>query len=233
MFMQKVTIRPLSPFAVPPLENGDRLSRHEFERRYEAVAEGCKAELIEGIVYMAAALRLKSHGRPHGRLMTWLGTYEAATAGTIVGDAVTVRLDAENEPQPDLALLIDPDCGGQCRLSDDDYVEGAPEFLAEVSASTVSIDLGDKKVAYGRNGVQEYLVWRVLDGEVDWFGLQDGEYWDLGVDADGVTRSLVFPGLWLDRSALLAGDMGRVLAVLQLGIASVEHGGFVGRLGSG
>ncbi len=116
MFMQQVTVRPLSPFTVPPLENGDRLSRDEFERRYEAVSEDCRAELIEGIVYMAAALRLKSHGRPHAWLMTWLGTYEAATVGTIVGDAVTVRLDSENEPQPDLALLIDPLCGGQCRL---------------------------------------------------------------------------------------------------------------------
>ena len=112
--LQTTVVRPSFQFTVSPLENGDRLSRDEFERRYAAMPRSCKAQLIEGRVYMsAAALRLNSHGRPHGRLMTWLGYYEAATIGSIVGDAITIRLDSENEPQPDLALLIDPVCGGQ------------------------------------------------------------------------------------------------------------------------
>jgi hypothetical protein len=218
---------------VPPLENGDRLSRLEFERRYVGMPEDCRAELIEGIVYMsAAALRFKSHGQPHGRLMTWLVSYEIATPGTMAGDAPTVQLDASNEPQPDLALLIDPACGGQARLTVDDYLEGAPELLAEIAASTVSIDLGAKKTAYERNGVQEYIVWRVLDQQVDWFYLQNGKYFDLLPDEDGITRSLVFPGLWLDRSALVRGDMQRVMAVLQLGLATVAHDDFVARLGA-
>ncbi len=230
--LQTTVVRPSFQFTVPPLENGDRLSRDEFERRYAVMSRSCKAQLIEGRVYMsAAALRLNSHGRPHGRLMTWLGYYEAATIGSIVGDAITIRLDSENEPQPDLALLIDPVCGGQTQLTND-YVEGAPEFLAEISASTVSIDLGDKKVAYERNGVQEYLVWRVLDQQIDWFWLQNGEYVDLLADNDGITRSRIFPGLWLDRTALLKGDMQKVLSVLQLGISSKEHDEFVAQLGS-
>ena len=229
--LQTTELRSLSYVAIPPLENGDRLSREEFERRYEAMVDDCsKVELIEGRVYMAAAaLRLNSHGRPHGRLMTWLGCYEAATIGTIIGDAITVRLDEVNEPQPDLALLIDPDCGGQTQLTND-YVEGAPEFLAEISASTVSIDLGDKKIAYERNGVQEYLVWRVLEQQIDWFYLQQGQFIDLLADSDGITRSQVFPGLWLDRTALLNGDMQQVLSILQLGIVSPEHETFVKKL---
>jgi hypothetical protein len=218
-------------FAVPPLENGDRLSRAEFERRYAAMPERCKAELIEGIVYMAAAaLRFRSHGEPHGRLLNWLMTYQTFTEGTLAADAPSVLLDEANEPQPDLVLLIDPARGGQTRLTEDDYLEGAPELLAEVAASTVSIDLGAKKIAYERNGVQEYLVWRVLDGQVDWFDWQDGQYVDLLADADGITRSRVFPGLWLDRAALVQGAMRRVLEVLQLGIASKEHQDFVARL---
>lgn len=55
---------------LPPLENGDRLNRFEFERRYEAMPQVKKAELIEGIVYMPAALRFKSHGQPHSRILT-------------------------------------------------------------------------------------------------------------------------------------------------------------------
>jgi Putative restriction endonuclease len=205
---------------LPPLENGDRLSCAEFERRYEAMPEGCKAELIEGIVYMAAALRFKSHGRPHGRMMTWLGTYEAETIGVESADNVSVRLDGTNDPQPDIALILAPDFGGQTRITDDDYIEGAPELIAEISASTVSIDLGSKKTAYERNGVQEYIVWRVLDEAIDWFILQDGQYIELLPDEDGITRSQVFPGLWLDRSALVEGEMKQVLAVLKLGVLS-------------
>jgi Putative restriction endonuclease len=205
---------------IPPLENGDRLSCAEFERRYEAMPDGCKAELIEGMVYMAAALRFKSHGRPHGRMMTWLGTYEAETIGVEIADNVSVRLDGTNDPQPDIALILAPAFGGQTRITDDDYIEGAPELIAEISASTVSIDLGSKKTAYERNGVQEYIVWRVLDEAIDWFILQDGQYIELLPDEDGITRSQIFPGLWLDRSALVAGEMKQVLTVLKLGVLS-------------
>jgi hypothetical protein len=214
-------------FAIPPLENGDRLSRDEFERRYAAMPEDCKAELIEGIVYMSAALRFRSHGKPHSHLNVWLATYQIFTPGVEIADAPTVRLDDGNEPQPDILLLIDPACGGQSRLSQDDYVEGAPELLAEISASTVSIDLGTKKTVYERNGVQEYIVWRVLDRAIDWFVLENGRYVHLIPDEDGILRSRKFPGLWLDRSALLKGEMQGVLTVLQTGLATPEHQAFV------
>jgi Uma2 family endonuclease len=149
---------PRKLLSTPPLENGDRLTRDQFEQRYQAMPQLKKAELIEGVVYVAAALRFRSHGQPHGHLMTWLGVYEAITLGVSLGDHPTVRLDFDNEPQPDAILLIDESAGGQARLSDDDYVEGAPELVAEIAASSTAIDLHDKKRAYCRNGVQEYLV---------------------------------------------------------------------------
>ncbi len=220
----------LTTRTIPTLENGDRLSRDEFERRYEAMPDGCRAELIEGMVYMASALRFNSHGQPHSFLNAWLTTYRIATEGTFVGDAVSVRLDGTNEPQPDVALFIDPAFGGRSIVSDDDYIEGAPELLAEIAASTVSIDLGIKKTAYKRNGVQEYIVWRVLDQQVDWFYLENGEYVELLADADGITRSRVFPGLWLDSSALIQNQMKRVMEVLQWGLASDPYRDFVATL---
>ncbi len=228
--VQTPVIRTLPKLTVPPLENGDRLSRDEFERRYEAMPDGCRAELIEGIVYMAAALRLNSHGQPHSFLNAWLATYRIETEGTTIGDAVSVRLDETNEPQPDLMLFLDPACGGRSQVSDDDYVEGPPELLAEISASTVSKDLGAKKAAYERNGVQEYIVWRVLDQEIDWFYLENGEYCELSADDDGITRSRVFPGLWLDSSALINLQMKRVMEVLQLGLASEAYSAFVAKI---
>lgn len=216
------------PLTIPPLENGDRLTRAEFERRYQAMPNLKKAELIEGIVYMASALRIKSHGEPHAYIMAWLGVYKAATPGVGLADNATVLLDSDNEPQPDAQLRIET--GGQSRITEDDYVEGAPELIVEIAASSASYDLHEKLKAYRRNGVQEYLVWRVYNREFDWFRLNAGEYIQLAPNSDGVICSEIFPGLWLDKAALLAGDLAKVLAVLQSGLAMPEHQIFVENL---
>ncbi|MFN6530333.1 Uma2 family endonuclease [Nostoc sp. ChiSLP03a] len=221
------------PWTIPPLENGDKLTRYEFERRYNATPNLKKAELIEGIVYiMPAALRFRSHGQPHGWIIGWLVTYEAATPGVALGVEPTVRLDLDNEPQPDVVLLIEPEAGGQTRLSEDDYIEGAPELVVEIAASSATIDLHSKKQAYRRNGVKEYIVWQVLDQKLTWFSLEQGEYLELVPDNEGILRSWVFPGLWLAATELLAGNMQVVLKVLQAGLQSAEHEDFIKKLGS-
>ena len=212
------------------LDNGDRLTRGEFERRYEARPDIKKAELIEGVVHMPSPTRSGSHARPHAATITWLGSYAASTPGVQVNDNPTVRLDLDNEPQPDAALLIDPAAGGHTRLSDDDYIEGAPELIAEVASSSASYDLHDKLHAYRRNGVREYLVWRTLENRIDWFELADGAYRPLQPDADGVIHSRVFPGLRLAVDAMLRGDLATVLRGLQRGLGGSAHQAFVARL---
>jgi Uma2 family endonuclease len=216
--------------AVPPLESGDRLTRSEFERRYKAMPHLKKAELIEGVVYMAAALRFRSHGQPHGNLIIWLGNYKVATPSVALADNATVRLDRDNEAQPDVTLFLEPDCGGQVKISEDDYIEGAPELIAEVAASSASYDLGDKKKAYRRNGVKEYIVWQMFENKLDWFGLQDDQYVSLAPDSDGIVRSRVFPGLWLAVDALSSNQMAQVLEILQTGLNLPEHQTFVQQL---
>jgi len=215
---------------IPLLESGDRLTRHEFERRYTAMPHIKKAELIEGIVYVASPLRFNSHGKPHANLIGWLWNYKIASSGVELGDNSTVRLDLDNEPQPDVVLLIDQKLGGQTYISDDDYIEGAPELVAEVPASSAANDLHDKKKAYRRNGVKEYIVWQSLENKLDCFSLQNDEYGSLEPDANGVIKSRIFPGLWLDVQALRAGEMTQVLAVLQPGLNSKEHTDFVQQL---
>jgi Uma2 family endonuclease len=145
-------------------------------------------------------------------------------------DNSTARLDLDNEPQPDGVLFIAPERGGQARLSADDYLEAAPELVGEVSASSASYDLHAKLHVYRRNEVREYVVWRVLERAVDWFVLRAGQYERLPPDADGILRSRIFPGLWLDPAALVRTDLAAVLAVLQQGLASPEHAAFVARL---
>ncbi len=212
---------------IPPLENGDQLTRAEFEQRYESMSQLKKAELIEGIVYMPAALRFRKHGKPHAQIIAWLGFYTAATPGIELGDNATVRLDADNAPQPDALLRIE---GGQTIVSEDDYVEGAPELIVEIAASSASYDLHDKLKAYRRNQVQEYLVWRVYDREFDWFCLRSGKYISLQADELGLLKSEIFPGLWLDKNSLLKGNLAEVFKVLQQGIASADHQEFTAKL---
>ncbi len=215
---------------VPSLEPGDRLTRDEFERRYSATPGVKKAELINGVVFMPSPVRIRRHGHPHFRFITWLGVYESATPGLIGGDNSTARLDVENEPQPDALLMIDPTLGGQAKISDDDYVEDAPELVGEISASSVSFDLNTKLDVYRKCGILEYVVWRVVDQELDWFVLRDEQFEPQSPDAEGILRSSVFPGLWLDPAALIRGNMARVISVVQQGVASNEHAEFVKRL---
>ncbi|MDX2242029.1 MAG: Uma2 family endonuclease [Leptolyngbyaceae cyanobacterium bins.302] len=212
---------------MPPLENGDCLTSHEFARRYEADTRIKKAELIEGVVYVASPLRFESHAEPHGRLITWLGVYQAFTPTVRLGIEPTIRLDEDNQPQPDGVLLLPASMGGTARLTEDDYVEGSPDFVAEVAASSVAIDMNAKLNAYRRNGVKEYLVWQIFGHQIVWFSLQQGTYVPLAPDANGVVKSQVFPGLWLAVVSLLQGEMSQVLNVLQAGVSSPEHAAFV------
>ena len=214
---------------VPLLESGDRLSRDEFERRYHAMPKHLKAELIDGVVYVSSPVRA-IHCTPHSDLITWLGVYRASTPGADVADNGTDRMDAKNEPQPDAMLYIDVDRSTRMQLAADGYLEGAPEFIGEVSASSVSKDLGPKLQAYARNGVPEYVVWRVEDLAIDWFTLQDGNYAPIPADNAGIVRSRVFPGLWLDVPAMADRNLSRGLAVLSQGLASAEHAEFIARL---
>jgi Uma2 family endonuclease len=214
------------------LENGDCLTRAEFERRYEAMQHLKKAELIEGVVYMPPPVRHSQHGSPHAHLVGLLFQYAANTPGVEVGDNSSVRLDLDNEPQPDALLFIHPAHGGRVRIASDGILEGAPELVAEVASSSVSYDLHAKFHVYRRNGVQEYVVWRVLEGEIDWFALRGGQYEPLSADGQGPIRSEIFPGLWLDPAALMRGDLTTALAVAQRGLASPEHQAFSARLHS-
>jgi Uma2 family endonuclease len=221
---------PSRPAAIPPLENGDRLTRPEFERRYDAMPGLKKAELIEGVVYVPSPVSHTNHGGPHFQIIGWLSMYGMATPEVQGGDNSSLRLDLDNEPQPDAFLMIPSDHGGQTEIDPDGYIASAPELIVEVAASSVSYDLHDKLNTYRRHGVPEYVVWRVRDQAIDWLILHEGNYKRLSPDANGIYKSHVFPGLWLDPAALLRGDLATVAQVLQQGLASPEHAAFVARL---
>ncbi len=193
--------------APEPLESGDRLTLAEFERRYEAHPEIKKAELIDGVVFVASPVS-SHHGEPHLDMAAWLGVYRAAHPGVVGGDNTSMRRRPRTMVQPDLYLRrVD----GTAILSEEGYLESGPELVAEISNTTASYDLHSKMEVYRRAGVQEYIVWRVYDRAIDWFELKDGRYARIEPDERGVIESRVFPGLRLAVGKMLAGDLAGVL----------------------
>jgi Uma2 family endonuclease len=212
----------------PPLRNGDRLTSDEFMRRWEAMPSLKHAELIGGIVYMPSPVSLP-HGDFHLPLSTWIGFYVAATPGCWGGVESTWLMGDRDVPQPDIALRILPEYGGQSRV-EGIYAVGAPELIVEVAASSRSRDLGAKLKLYERIGVREYLVAVAGKEQFLWHELTERGYRPLEPGADGIIRSRCFPGLWFDPAALWRNDLMLLLAILQQGIATAEHASFVARL---
>ena len=211
----------------PPLVAGDKLTRQEFLRRWEAHPEIKNAELLGGIVYMASPVSVQ-HGDMDGDVGHWLGAYKVATPGTASGHNTTSFI-LDDTPQPDINLRILPEYGGRSWV-EDKYLCGVPELLAEICRSSAAYDLHVKLDLYQLAKVPEYLAILLFEQEIRWHVLVDGVYQLMPSDPDGIWRSRVFPGLWLDGAALLPGDMSRVLAKLQEGLQSPEHQRFVEQL---
>jgi Uma2 family endonuclease len=198
--------------AKPPtsrLENGDVMSREEFHRRYSAHEELQRVELIEGVVYLPSPIRVQGHAAEQSLVFAWLDSYAATRDGIVARTPASVLLDDQNEPEPDVMLYRE---GADSYR--DGYLAKAPELIVEIAASSVSRDLHQKKRAYERNAVLEYIVWRTVDGAIDWFSLVEGAYVTVAPDAAGLIQSAVFEGLRLDVAAMLAMDRQRVLAAL-------------------
>lgn len=171
---------------------------------------------------MPSPIRIDDHGIPQGQIIGWLTVYQSATPNVVVSGNATLRLDWENEPEPDACMWIR---GGSARVSDDGYLVGAPELIVEVSATTASYDLHEKLRAYRRNGVGEYLVLLSHEQEVRWYNWQGGVEEILVPGGDGVIRSRQFAGLWLHPGRFWAGDLAGVLGVLQEGLKTRETTG--------
>lgn len=213
------------------LENGLHLGATEFLHRYEQMPEVKKAELVNGIVFMASPVRADRHGEPDNFIQTWLGTYVISTPGVRAAANSTVRLSSDDVPQPDALLRILPEHGGKVVLDAKGYLQGAPELIVEIAGSSAAIDAREKFASYRRAGVLEYLLWRTEERAIDWWVLHDDEYVPLASEG-GVIKSRHFPGLWLDVHNLLAGDAAAVIRTLNQGIQSPEHQGFVDKLAS-
>ncbi len=192
------------------LENGAVLSRAEFHALYLQCEDLHRVELIEGVVYLPSPISFAGHGREQTLALSWLDAYSSAHTGVEHSGPATLLLDDDNEPEPDAMLFyVTPD-----RLDERGYIVGPPELIVEIANTSVSRDLHQKKRAYERAGVLEYIVWRTADRAIDWFQLREGRYERREPGPDGIIESEVFPGLRLDVAAMLRYDRAAVVAAL-------------------
>src|ERR1035438_2258847 len=138
-------------------------------------------------------------------------------------------MGASDVPQPDNALKILPEYGGQSRV-EGPYHAGAPELIVANAVSGYSRDFGAKKRLYERMGVREYVIAVPGARGVTWFELTPSGYQIIELGVDGIFRSRCFPGLWLDAAALWDLDLARINAVVQQGLATPEHAAFAAQL---
>ena len=214
---------------------GDRLSRAEFVSAGQSDPDRYQfAERIDGrLVMNAASVRREGHGRPNSRIVGLLVAYEVETPGVEVGDNSTAQIDDDHDPQPDAYLLVLPEYGGQVEFTESDFIRNAPEMIVEIAGHSLATDLGRKKAIYEADGCREYLVWATDERRFYCFRNGTGGFEEVsGGTHDGVFRSVVFPGLWIDMKALLADDLRAAMTTLRRGLESTEHAAFASELAS-
>ena len=221
--------KPTEHGALARLVDGARMDQKTFHALYLKTPETFKAELIGGVVHVASPVR-SWHGGPHITAAAWVHYYSAKTTGTDRFSDTTSILGNENEPQPDVALVIRPDYGGTTRIDRDGYLHGAPELVVEVAVSSTAIDLHQKRGEYERAGVREYVVLLPEDESVRWFVRRRGRFVELDAGDDGIFRSEMFPGLWALPAAFYATDQSQLYSILDQGLAAPEHAAFVAKL---
>ncbi len=221
--------QPKSKHTIPLLKIGDRLDQKTFHALYEGSPPGFRAELIGGIVHVSSPIK-----QPHSwfsiHVGQWLVDYETDTPGVEALNDPTDILDSQSEPQPDACLRVLTECGGQTFIDDDSYLTGPQELVVQISDSTERLDLNQRKRDCEKAGVREYLVIAIRKGKVHWFVRRRAKFKDLPAGKDGIFRSEIFPGLWLDAAALFRRDVKRMRAVLRLGLTSPEHAAFAAKL---
>jgi hypothetical protein len=215
--------------SLPPLEAGQHLDQPTFHERYEAMPPETRSELVGGVVYLPSPMR-GDHGGMSRLVSGWLSHYAWKTLGVPGEDGVTVKLNLQGEPQPDHVLRIPAELGGQTHIDDAGYIVGAPELVVEDARSSRHYDLTQKRADYESAGVREYVVVELKPDRIHWFVRRGTHFVVLRLAPDGIYRSKVFPGLWLDPTALYAQDLDRLIQVLEQGLATPEHAAFVARL---
>ncbi|NUM65163.1 Uma2 family endonuclease [candidate division KSB1 bacterium] len=169
------------PRQAPPRE------RITFDEFCEIIREDQKADLINGVIYMASPPTFEHESR------------------------AAMKLSEFNAPEPDLMFISKArlaQCKGKALL-------GAADLVVEIiSPGSRKLDLGEKKDLYAEYGVLEYWVIDPFRQEAFFWKNHDGVWEELPVDANGVVRSAAVPEFWLRIDWLFAQELPNESAVI-------------------
>jgi Uma2 family endonuclease len=171
-----------------------RFQPYTFEDFCFLVKDGQKADLIDGVIYMASPDNTDAN-----KLFLWVGGLMDDFArekdlGEVYGSRVAFRLDDTNGPEPDVAFVAKK----RLQLVKRGRVEGGPDLAVEiVSPDSVDRDYVKKRKQYEEAGVREYWIIDEIKQKVVLLRLgRDGKYREAR-PTKGAFRSKVLPGFYL------------------------------------
>jgi Uma2 family endonuclease len=157
------------------------------------VQEDQKADLIEGVIYMASPDNTRAN-----ELFMWFAGLidlfvETLELGKVYGLRVAFRLDENNAPEPDIAFVRKKHVS-RVRFGS---VNGSPDLAIEiVSPESVERDYEKKRAQYERAGVLEYWIVDEMKQEVIVLRLgANGKYREVR-PRKGELHSQALPGFW-------------------------------------
>jgi Uma2 family endonuclease len=165
-----------------------------FEEFLALIPDGEKADLLDGVIYMASPDNTDAND-----LTVWLcvilaGFVEAKRLGKVYISRVAYRIGAKRGPEPDLGFV--PKELEQSRQRG--YIDGPPALAIEiVSPDSVARDYVLKRAIYEQAGVREYWILDPDEKRATFLSLREGHY-EESPPVDDVFTSLVLPGMRLD-----------------------------------
>ena len=171
-----------------------RSRRCSFDDFVARVGEGDKADLLDGVIYMASPENVD-----HNDLVGWLYALlrlfvSRHDLGSVFVNRVAFRLSEQNAPEPDVSFVSKR----RLDILDRGFVDGPPDLAVEiVSPESSQRDRELKRFVYEEAGVREYWILDHEDRTTSFLGLQRAAFRDLRVESN-VFRSVVLPGFCLD-----------------------------------
>lgn len=154
----------------------------------------------------------------------WLCQYRRSTPCVESLGRVSIFLDPTTEIETTAAMWLTPGADDRPRWQ---RCEGVPELLVEVTATVHNKVFRRRLRVYEQSEIHELLVVTGDPRDTALYARENGRFARVSPADDGSYRSRVFPGLWLDPSALFSDEWNEMAACLDRGMATEEHAAFV------
>ena len=198
-------VAPLSPLS----PDSDLVTIEEF---YCLVPDGQKADLLDGVIYLASPDTRRSD-RLSGFIKFLLQGYaDIRGLGEVYGSRFAFELSQFRAPEPDIAFVRTE----RLHLVSERRMVGGPDIAVEiVSRDSRQRDYGEKKQLYAEAGVSEYWIVDPLQRRVEFHRLHAGHYELVPLEHNHIFRSVVLEGFWLEVEWLLTDPLPKAYEKLQ------------------